>query len=84
MQRGKIMEQSTVFMSNKSQAIRLPKAVALPATVKKVAIACIGNARLIAPADQVWDSWFEGLSATDDFMTDREQGTAVQTRDSFD
>lgn len=78
------MEQSTVFMSNKSQAIRLPKAVALPPTVKKVAITCIGNARLIAPVDQVWDSWFDGPGATDDFMADREQGAATQTRDSFD
>jgi hypothetical protein len=29
-------------------------------------------------------SWFEGTSATDDFMTDREQGMTAQTRDSFD
>ena len=77
------MEQSTVFMSNKSQAIRLPKAVALPATVKKVAITCLGNARLIAPADQVWDSWFEGCSATDDFMSEREQGAVLQERETL-
>ncbi len=30
------MEQSTVFKSNKSQAVRLPKPVALPDSVKKV------------------------------------------------
>lgn len=29
------MEQSTVFKSNQSQAIRLPKPVALPESVKK-------------------------------------------------
>ena len=76
------MEQSTVFMSNKSQAVRLPKAVALPPSVKKVAITKLGNARLITPADQVWDSWFEGLSATDDFMQEREQ-PSQQQRDSL-
>lgn len=78
------MEQSTVFMSNKSQAIRLPKAVALPASVKKVAITRLGNARLIAPADQIWDEWFDSMRATEDFMADREQGTAEQARNSFD
>lgn len=72
------MEQSTVFMSNKSQAIRLPKAVALPPSVRKVAITVQGNARLITPADQLWDSWFEGLAATEDFMQEREQPSQQQ------
>ena len=72
------MEQSTVFMSNKSQAIRLPKAVALPLSVKKVAITVQGNARLITPADQLWDSWFEGPAATEDFMQEREQPSQQQ------
>jgi antitoxin VapB len=30
------MTQSTVFKNNKSQAVRLPKPVALPESVKKV------------------------------------------------
>ena len=69
------MEQSTVFKSNKSQAVRLPKAVALPESVKKVDIIKLGNSRLIAPAGTAWDSWFDGPVVTDDFMTEREQPT---------
>ncbi len=65
--------QSTVFKSNQSQAIRLPKPVALPDSVKKVDIVVLGNARLIAPAGESWDSWFDGPGVSDDFMRDREQ-----------
>lgn len=67
------MEQSTVFKTNKSQAIRLPKPVALPETVKRVDIIKIGKARLIAPAGESWDSWFDGPEVTEDFMESREQ-----------
>ncbi len=67
------MEQSTVFKSNKSQAIRLPKPVALPDSVKKVDIVVLGKARLITPAGESWDSWFDGIGVSDDFMLEREQ-----------
>ena len=67
------MEQSTVFKSNKSQAIRLPKPVALPESVKKVDIVVLGRSRLISPAGESWDSWFDGKGVSDDFMLEREQ-----------
>lgn len=67
------MEQSTVFKTNKSQAVRLPKRVALPESVKKVDIVKLGNARLITPAGEGWDSWFEGPGVSEDFMNEREQ-----------
>lgn len=67
------MEQSTVFITNKSQAIRLPKPVALPSSVKKVDIVKVGNTRIIAPAGETWDSWFDGEGVSDDFMCERDQ-----------
>lgn len=67
------MERASVFKSNKSQAVRLPKGVALPDSVKQVDIVKLGRARLITPAGEAWDSWFEGEGVTDDFMTEREQ-----------
>jgi antitoxin VapB len=76
------MKQSTVFKSNKSQAIRLPKPVALPESVKKVDIIKIGNARLITPAGESWDSWFDGEGVSDDFMNERDQ-PMPQERDQF-
>jgi antitoxin VapB len=76
------MEQGAVFQSNRSQAIRLPKAVALPDDVKRVDIVAVGRTRIIAPAGEIWDSWFAGPSATEDFMAEREQPGA-QEREAF-
>lgn len=76
------MEQGAVFQSNRSQAIRLPKAVALPDDVKRVDIVAIGRTRIITPAGEVWDSWFEGAPATSDFMSEREQ-PSPQEREAF-
>lgn len=74
--------ETTVFLSNRSQAVRLPKAVALPEDVKKVDVIAVGRTRIITPAGEAWDNWFEGDSVSTDFMTDREQ-PAMQERDSF-
>lgn len=76
------MEQGAVFQSNRSQAIRLPKAMALPDDVKRVDIVAVGRTRIITPAGEVWDSWFEGLATTSDFMSERDQ-PAAQEREKF-
>ena len=65
--------QTTVFKSNRSQAVRLPKAVALPDSVHRVDVVAIGNTRLITPAGESWDSWFDATGVSDDFMPEREQ-----------
>lgn len=44
------MEQGSVFKSNRSQAIRMPKAVALPDDVTRVDIVAVGRTRIITPA----------------------------------
>lgn len=62
-----------IFMSNRSQAVRLPKSVALPEGVKDVVIVATGNRRVITPAGESWDDWFDQSRASDDFMNDREQ-----------
>ena len=76
------MERAGVFMSNKSQAVRLPKAVALPADVKQVDIVPLGRARLIVPAGEGWDSWFAAPGVTPDFMNERDQ-PAPQEREGW-
>ena len=77
-----IMEQASVFKTNKSQAVRLPKPVALPEDVKKVDIVALGRARIITPAGEAWESWFDGEGVSDDFMPEREQ-PKEQQRESF-
>nr|WP_315249854.1 type II toxin-antitoxin system VapB family antitoxin [uncultured Duganella sp.] len=77
-----MMEQGAIFQSNRSQAIRLPKAVAFPDDVKRVDVVVLGKARIITPAGASWESWFDSPGATADFMVDREQ-PAEQQRESF-
>ena len=67
------MIQTKLFKSNKTQAVRLPKPVALPDNVKEVSIIAIGNTRLITPVDHSWDVWFDEDNVTDDFMLERDQ-----------
>ena len=74
--------ETTVFLSNRSQAVRLPKAVALPEDVKKVEIIAIGRTRIITPAGESWDSWFDGENVSADFRDIRDQ-PAMQERESF-
>lgn len=65
--------EASVFKSNKSQAVRLPKAVALPDDVTRVEVLVLGRSRLITPVGESWDSWFDGPGVTEDFMKEREQ-----------
>ncbi|KAA9017844.1 MULTISPECIES: type II toxin-antitoxin system VapB family antitoxin [Sphingobium] len=76
------MPQASIFQSNRSQAVRLPKAVALPDDVKRVDVIALGRTRIITPAGEAWDSWFDGAGVTADFMTDREQPDH-QEREAF-
>ncbi|WP_337267472.1 type II toxin-antitoxin system VapB family antitoxin [Oryzifoliimicrobium ureilyticus] len=76
------MDQGAVFQSNRSQAIRLPKALALPDNVKRVDIVAVGRTRIIAPSGEIWDSWFAGETVTANFMDERDQPVA-QEREEF-
>ncbi|TXL73413.1 antitoxin [Vineibacter terrae] len=68
------MTSSTVFISNRTQAVRLPKAVAFPDDVHHVDILKIGQSRVIVPKGRRWDDLFlNGPRASEDFMTGRRQ-----------
>lgn len=66
------MTATTVFINNRSQAIRLPAELRLPDNVKRVDVRARGCERIIAPLGQTWDSFFlDGPKAADDFMETR-------------
>lgn len=67
------MQQGSVFKTNRSQAVRLPKGVAFSDAVRKVDIVVVGSSRLLSPAGQAWDSWFDSPGVSDDFMAERDQ-----------
>src|SRR5437763_15983961 len=76
------MARSTVFTTNRTQAVRIPKSLALPKTVRLVEVTKLGPSRVITPADQSWDAFFDGLAASNDFMADRRQPQASK-RENF-
>ena len=73
------MVRTTLFQSNRSQAVRLPKDVAFPDGIREVTILREGRGRVIVPANAVWDDFFESAGA--DFP-EREQPLA-QLREEF-
>ena len=74
------MTQATIFKSNQTQAVRLPKAVAFPEDVKKVSGVVIGKSRLLTPSENLWDDWFDQLPQAN--FPDRE-ATFQAERESF-
>jgi antitoxin VapB len=73
------MTRSTVFLTNRSQAVRLPKSVAFPDGVHQVEIVKLGHSRLISPVGRRWDDLFlDGPRASDHFMTERHQPEAEE------
>jgi antitoxin VapB len=61
-----------LFLSNRSQAVRIPADLRLPDSVKEVEVRACGQERIIAPVGRSWDSFFqEGPAVSDDFLVER-------------
>ncbi len=71
--------RTTLFLSNRSQAVRLPRALAFADTVREVTILQDGPRRIIVPSDAAWDDFFEAAGVD---LGDRQQPEA-QARDSL-
>jgi len=62
----------TVFINNRSQAVRLPLDVRLPESVHKVEVRARGHERIITPLNHTWDSFFQDVPRLgDDFLPER-------------
>ena len=76
---GAFMTRTTLFQSNRSQAVRLPKDVAFPEGVKEVAVLRDGTRRVIVPANAIWDDFFAAPGID---LPEREQ-PPMQQRESL-
>ena len=66
------MVATTLFINNRTQAVRLPVELRLPSEVKRVDVRARGVERIISPLNQSWDSFFkDGPLPTADFMGER-------------
>jgi len=70
---------STIFIDNRTQAVRIPTDVRFPDNVKQVTVRASGKELIIAPRESNWDSFFiDPLMVTDDFMP--EHATQIQRK----
>ena len=66
------MSTGSVFVNNRTQAVRLPADTRFPENVKQVTVRIVGNDRVLSPVDNTWDSFFMSESSvTNDFLTER-------------
>jgi antitoxin VapB len=66
------VDTAKLFQNGKSQAVRLPKEYRFQGT--KVYIKRLGNAVVLIPEQDSWDSLIKSLSMfSDDYMADRNQ-----------
>lgn len=67
------MIEASVFMTNRSQAVRLPAEVRFAEEIKKLSVRVLGSDRILSPLNQSWDSFFlNDQAVSDDFMNERE------------
>ena len=66
------MNLASVFINNRTQAVRLPVGSRFPEGIKKVNVRVVGKERILSPVENTWDSFFLSQpSVTDDFITER-------------
>jgi antitoxin VapB len=66
------MSIGSVFVNNRTKAVRLPVDARFPDGVRKVQIRVKGQERIIAPLGQSWDSFFSGgPRVSNDFLPER-------------
>ena len=77
------MPLGSVFVNNRTQAVRLPADTRFPDSIKKVRVRVVGKERILSPVENTWDSFFLSPdSVSDDFMTER-ASQDQQERESF-
>jgi antitoxin VapB len=70
------MLQGSIFITNKTQAVRLPIEARFNDSVKKVFIRKNGEERILCPVENTWDSFFlSDDTVSDDFLTERAEQT---------
>lgn len=66
------MSTGSVFVNNRTQAVRLPADTRFPEEVKQVYVRVAGKDRVLSPVDSTWDSFFySDERVSDDFMEER-------------
>lgn len=66
------MSTGSIFMNNRTQAVRLPAEARFPEHVRRVHVRIVGKDRILSPANSSWDSFFLSEERpSEDFMEER-------------
>lgn len=66
------MLTGSIFLNNRTQAVRLPAKTRFPDDVKQVVVRVVGKDRILTPIEQTWDSFFlSDERVSEDFMNVR-------------
>jgi len=77
------MPVGSVFLTNRTQAVRLPSDTRFPDDIKKVSVRVVGQDRVLSPVEHAWDSFFLSEDVVDDdFLNCRASQDQVE-RESF-
>lgn len=77
----KLSRIAALFRSNRNQAVRIPKDLAFPETVKKVRVRRVGDDLVISPVVSSWAEFF-ALGPNPDFPERAPQGE-YEKREQF-
>jgi antitoxin VapB len=78
---AKFQRIAALFKSNRSQAVRIPKDLAFPESVKKVRVRKIGDDLVLSPVVSSWSEFF-ALGPNPDFPERAPQGK-YEEREEF-
>jgi len=73
--------KSSLFMSGRSQAVRIPAAMRFPEGTREVILQRAGQSLIISPTGSSWDSFFALKKLDEDFMPQRDQGSFQDRED---
>ncbi len=75
------MNTAKIFMTGKSQAVRLPKAFRFEG--KEVSIVPLGRGIILQPISKTWNDMFQKIEPTDDFFSRGRKDSPPQEREYF-
>lgn len=77
---SKIGRTASLFRSNRSQAVRIPKDMEFPEGVKKVVIRKDGDVLTLTAVDSFWDDFFDSPGID---IQEPEDNLAYEVREQF-
>ena len=77
------MPIGSVFVNNRTQAVRLPADTRFPDEVKQVNVRVVGKDRVLSPVGSAWDSFFLSEERVSDDLLEERASQEQAEREAF-